>query len=76
MIIVNAKFVVVFILEGEVNFEDILDEDVSNVDWWIEEVITLKVVDNIEVEDIVDLSLLVEGAVNVGTKVVNKCIDM
>ena len=76
MIIVNAKFVVVFILEGEVNFEDILDEDVSNVDWLIEEVITLKVVDNIEVEDIVDLSLLVEGAVNVGTKVVNKCVDM
>ena len=75
MIIVNAKFVVVFILEGEVNFEDILDEDVSNVDWWIEEVITLKVVDNIEVEDIVDLSLLVEGAVNVGKKVVNKCVD-
>ena len=73
--IVNAIFVVVFILEGEVNFEDILDEDVSNVDWWIEEVITLKVVDNIEVEDVADLSLLVEGAVNVGTKVVNKCAD-
>ena len=72
MIIVNAKFVVVFIREVEVNF----DEDVSNVDWWSEEVITLKVVDNIEVEDIVDLSLLVEGAVNVGTKVVNKCVDM
>ena len=76
MIIVNAKFVVVFILEGEVNFEDILDVDVSNVDWWIEEVITLKVVDNIEVEDVADLSLLVEGAVNVGTKVMNKCVDM
>ena len=76
MIIVNAKFVVVFILEGEVNFEDILDEDVSNVDWLIEEVITLKVVDNIGVEDIFDLSLLVEAAVNVGTKVVNKCADM
>ena len=72
MFIVNAKFVVVFIWEGEVNF----DENVSNVDWSSEEVITFKVVDNIGVEDIVDLSLLVEGAVNVGTKVVNKCIDM
>ena len=72
MFIVNAKFVLVFIWEGEVNF----DEDDCNVDWWSEEVITLKVVDNIGVEDIVDLSLLVEGAVNVGTKVVNKCVDM
>ena len=34
------------VVDKEVNFEDILDEDVSNVDWWIEEVITLEVVDN------------------------------
>ena len=76
MIIVNAKFVVVFILEGEVNFEDILDEYVSNVAWGIEELITLKVVYNIGVEDVVDFSLLVEGAVYVGTKVLFKCVDM
>ena len=34
----------------EVNFENILDEDVSNVDWWIEEETKLKVVNNIGVE--------------------------
>ena len=38
------------VVDKEVNFEDILDEDVSNVDWWIEEVITLEVVDNAGVE--------------------------
>ena len=34
------------VVDKEVNFEDILDEDVSNVDLSIEEVITLEVVDN------------------------------
>ena len=44
------------VVDKEVNFEDILDEDVSNVDWWIEEVITLEVVDNAGVEvDNVDM---------------------
>ena len=57
-------------VEGAVNL------DVSNVDWWIEELITLKVVYNIGVEDVVDFSLLVEGAVYVGTKVLFKCVDM
>ena len=33
----------------EVNFENILDEDVSNVDWWIEEETKPTVVDNIGV---------------------------
>ena len=34
------------VVDKEVNFEDILDGDVSNLDWYIEEVITLEVVDN------------------------------
>ena len=44
------------VVDKEVNFEDILDEDVSNVDWWIEELIKLEVVDNAGVEvDNVDM---------------------
>ena len=71
---VIAKVVVVFILfvEGTVNFEDILEEDVINVDWWIEDVITFEVVNNVWV----DFNLLKEGVVNVGAKVLIKCVDM
>ena len=73
---VIAKVVVVFILfvEGTVNFEDILEEDVINVDWWI--VITFEVVSNVWVEVLVDFNLLVKGEMNVCAKVLIKYVDM
>ena len=73
---VIAKVVVVFILfvESTVNFEDILEEDVINVDWWT--VITFEVVSNVWVEVLVDFNLLVKGEINVGAKVLIKYVDM
>ena len=73
---VIAKVVVVFILfvESTVNFEDILEEDVINVDWWT--VITFEVVSNVWVEVLVDFNLLVKGEINVAAKVLIKYVDM
>ena len=73
---VIAKVVVISILfvEGTVNFEDIFEEDVINVDWWI--VLTFEVVNNVIVEILVDFNLLVKGEMNVGAKVLIKYVDM
>ena len=75
---VIAKVEVVFIwfVEGTVNFEDIFEENVINVDWWIEDVITFEVVNNVWVEVWVDFNLLVKGEMNVGAKVLIKYVDM
>ena len=75
---VIAKVEVVFIwfVESTVNFEDIFEENVINVDWWIEDVITFEVVNNVWVEVWVDFNLLVKGEMNVGAKVLIKYVDM
>ena len=58
-------------VEGSVKCEAILDEDVNNVDWPIEEVITFKVVNNVGVKN-VDCILLVDITVeNEGLLVVD-----
>ena len=71
-VIAEVEVVFIWFVDGTVNFEDIFEENVINVDWWIEDVITFEVVNNVWV----NLNLLIEGVVNVGAKVLIKYVDM